>query len=84
MYFHLLADATVADWHARSIQEALMHSAAFGLLGIVLAIVGFKLFDWLTPGDLQKEIIENKNVSAAIITSAFILGVCLIIAAAVH
>ena len=59
-------------------------SALFGLLGIVLALAGFKLFDWLTPGDLQKEVIENKNLAAAIITAAMIIGICHILAAAVH
>ena len=40
-----------------------------------------------SPGkhnSLQKEIIENKNLAAAIITAAMILGICHILAAAVH
>ncbi len=64
--------------------SAFTMSALFGLLGIVLALIGFKLFDWLTPGDLQKELIENKNMAAAIVTGAMILGICIILAAAVH
>jgi uncharacterized membrane protein YjfL (UPF0719 family) len=44
--------------------------------------VGYKVFDKCTPGDLTKEIIENKNVAAAIIGAAVILGVCIIVAAA--
>ena len=34
------------------------------------------------PGDLPREIIENRNVAAAILGGAMILGVCVIIAAA--
>ena len=59
------------------------HSALFGITGIGLAIAGFKIFDLLTPGNLQKEIFENKNMAAAVLASAFIIGVCIIVAAAV-
>jgi uncharacterized membrane protein YjfL (UPF0719 family) len=63
--------------------SALGQSALFGLTGIALAIAGFKIFDLLTPGDLQKEIFENKNMAAAVLAAAFILGICIIVAAAV-
>jgi uncharacterized membrane protein YjfL (UPF0719 family) len=58
-------------------------SALFGLTGIALAIAGFKIFDWLTPGNLQKEIFENRNMAAAVLAASFIIGVCIIVAAAV-
>jgi putative membrane protein len=40
------------------------------------------LFDKCTPGDLSKEILEHRNVAAAVVAAAVILGVCIIIAAA--
>ena len=69
--------------HANSIPQALGLMVAFALVGIVVAIAGYRLFDKFTPGDLHKEIIENKNVAVAIIAAAVILGVCLIVAAAI-
>ena len=54
----------------------------FSAVGILAAIAGYKLFDKCTPGDMHREIVENKNVAAAIIGGAVILGVCIIIAAA--
>jgi putative membrane protein len=63
--------------------DSLGWSAIFGITGIILAIAGFKLFDLLTPGDLQKEIFDNKNVAAAILAGAFIVGICIVVAAAV-
>ena len=54
----------------------------FAAVGIAAAVIGYKVFDKCTPGDLTKEILENKNVAAAIVAGAVILGVCLIIAAA--
>ncbi len=63
--------------------ESLGWSSIFGIVGILLAIAGFKLFDLLTPGDLAKEILENKNLAAAIVAGAFIIGICIVVAAAV-
>lgn len=74
----------IVAWPPLTLTGALLASTAFGVLGIVLAVLGFKLFDWLTPGDLQKEVFENKNMAAAILGAAVILGICLILAAAVH
>jgi len=71
-----------ADWHAHSLGEAVWHTALFALLGVVLAIVGYKIFDLATPGKLHQEILQNKNVAAAIIGAAVILGVSVLVAAA--
>ncbi len=78
------ADALPAEnWHAKSLGEALGLTALFGLVGVLLAVVGYKLFDLCTPGNLHKEILENKNIAAAIVAAAVILGVCIIIAASI-
>jgi putative membrane protein len=69
-------------WHPQNLGTAIGYMLIFTLIGVVLAILGYKLFDKCTPGDLTKEIIENKNVAAAIVAAAVILGVCLIVAAA--
>ena len=78
------ADATVpaATWHAQSLAQAVLNMLLFVAIGIAAAILGYKLFDKCTPGDLNKEILENKNVAAAIVAGAVILGVSIIIAAA--
>ena len=49
-----------------------------------MAIVGFMLFDKLTPGKLDEEILQKQNNAAAILAGAFVLGVCIIVAAAIH
>jgi uncharacterized membrane protein YjfL (UPF0719 family) len=71
-----------ASWHAQSLGQALGYMLLFAAIGIAVAVIGYKVFDKCTPGDLNKEIIENKNVAAAIVAAAVILGVCLIVAAA--
>ncbi len=57
--------------------------AVYALAGIGLAILGYKLFDWCTPGDLHEEIVKNRNTAAALVGAAVIVGVCLIVAAAI-
>ena len=81
----LLANETAVatpSWHAQTLPAAIGYVLLFAGIGIAAAIAGFKLFDWCTPGNLQKEIIENKNIAAAIVSAAAILGVSIIIAAA--
>jgi uncharacterized membrane protein YjfL (UPF0719 family) len=71
-----------ATWHPQSLAEAIGYMLLFAVIGILAAILGYKIFDKCTPGDLTREILENKNVAAAIVAGAVILGVCLIVAAA--
>jgi uncharacterized membrane protein YjfL (UPF0719 family) len=69
--------------HANSVPQALGLMVLFAAVGIVVAIAGYRVFDKFTPGDMHKEIIENKNTAAAIVAAAVILGVSLIVAAAI-
>lgn len=57
----------------------LVATLLFGLLGIALAIFGFKLFDMVTPGKLEVEIVEKQNLAAAILGAAIIIGICMIV-----
>ena len=65
-----------------SILHGLELFAVFGFAGILMAIAGYKLFDKMTPVDLHAEIFEHKNMAAAILAGSVIIGVSLILAAA--
>jgi putative membrane protein len=55
-------------------------AAAFGLVGIVLLLLGYFLFDVITPRiDVQKELTE-KNTAVAIVIAALLLGIAYIAA----
>jgi uncharacterized membrane protein YjfL (UPF0719 family) len=58
-------------------------AAAYGLLGILLTLLGFKLFDLITPFSLSKELAEDENRAVAIVTGAVILGVALVASRAI-
>jgi len=68
-------------WHPTSFGEAVLATAVFGLMGIVLALIGFKLFDLITPFNLEKEMCENKNIAVGILCGGIVLGICWIVAA---
>jgi len=59
----------------------MLDAALFGLSGIVLLIVGYYLWELITPYNLRREIHENKNVAVAIVVAAFIIGMAMVIAA---
>ena len=79
----LAAEPGALSVRGNPLPEALLSMVVFALVGTVTAIGGYRLFDKFTPGDLHKEILENKNIAVAIIAAAVILGVCLIVAAAI-
>ncbi|HXU05767.1 MAG TPA: DUF350 domain-containing protein [Polyangia bacterium] len=59
----------------------MLDAALFGLSGIVLLIIGYYLWELITPYNLRREIHENRNVAVAIVVAAFIIGMALVIAA---
>ena len=79
----LAQSAAPASWHATSLAEALLYTAIFSLAGTFLAIIGYKLFDYCTPGKLHEEIVQHRNLAAAVIGAAVIIGVCIVVAAAI-
>ncbi|MCC6295031.1 MAG: DUF350 domain-containing protein [Bryobacterales bacterium] len=62
----------------------LINAFVYALLGIVLFVISFAILDKLTPYALWEEIVEHKNMALAIMVGFMSLGMCVIIAAAVH
>ena len=60
----------------------LLDATLFGLSGIVLLIIGYYLWEMITPYNLRREIHENKNIAVAIVAGAFVIGMGIVIAAA--
>jgi len=62
----------------------IFNSLIYALLGVVIFIASFIIVDKLTPYDLWKQLVEEKNIALAIVVGAAALGICVIIAAAIH
>lgn len=59
--------------------RALLSTFAFSLVGIIVFAMAFWLMGKMTPFSLRKEIEEDHNNALAIIMSAIIIGIALII-----
>jgi uncharacterized membrane protein YjfL (UPF0719 family) len=64
--------------------DALLTSAAFATLGIVVFALAFVIINKVLPFSLRKEIEDDQNTALGIILGSVIIGISLIIAAAVH
>ncbi|MDF3822915.1 DUF350 domain-containing protein [Leptospira sp. 96542] len=57
-------------------------SILYAATGSILLWLGYRIFDKLTPGDAHAKIFEEGNIAVSILVGAFVLGLSLIIAAA--
>lgn len=68
------------EFHPGYILNAIVYAA----LGILIFVLAFALIDRLTPYHLWNEIVHEHNTALAILVGAMSIGICVIIAAAVH
>ena len=78
-YYTLLVDI-IADFRPGMILSTLVYA----LLGMLIFSLGFALFNKLMPFSVRKEIEEDQNTALGIIIGAFLIGLALIISAAMH
>ena len=63
---------------------ALLGSVVFALLGVAVFWLSFVVIDKLTPYNLWEEIVEKQNMALGLVVAAMSLGICIIVAAAIH
>ena len=63
---------------------ALIGSLVYSLLGVLFVVITFIVVDKLTPGELWKELIEERNQAVATVVAAMILAIAIIVASAMH
>jgi len=62
----------------------LFNSLLYSFVGVFVFWLCFIVIDKITPYNLWKEIVEEKNVSLAIVVAAMCLGIAVIVASAIH
>jgi putative membrane protein len=78
-----MPSSVLAVWSPETFPEAAMSTAVFGVLGLALLFIGYKVFDWLTPNlHIEKELAE-KNVAVAIVIAAMLISLSIIVAKSV-
>ena len=63
---------------------AVLGSVLYALIGVLIFGLSFVVIDKITPYKLWEEIIEKQNMALALVVAAMSLGICIIVAAAIH
>jgi putative membrane protein len=72
-----------AVWDWDHFGMSLVAAAAFGVLGIVMLLVGFKAFERITPKlDIEAELARG-NVAVGVMVAAMLLAIALILVVAI-
>jgi putative membrane protein len=59
-------------------------TVAFTVLGLVMFAVAYKVLGWILPFSIRKELEEDQNTAVGIVLGCMMLGLSIIIAAAIH
>ena len=62
----------------------IISSVLYSFIGILILFLSFWLIEKITPENLWKEILVNKNHALAIIAAAFIIAIAMIVSSAIH
>ena len=62
----------------------IFNSVIYAVLGIVIFCATFIIVDLFTPYHLWRELVEKQNTAIAIVVGLATLGICIIVAAAIH
>ena len=58
-------------------------SIVYGLLGLLLLLIGYYIYELITPWSVKEELITHRNPAVAMVVASFIVGMAIVIAAAI-
>jgi uncharacterized membrane protein YjfL (UPF0719 family) len=64
--------------------EVVGGTVLYAVIGVLVLWLAFLIIDKVTPYDLWKEIVEDKNIALAIVVAGMFIALGLIVAAAIH
>lgn len=77
---HILSDLK-GEWDMDLVLNTLMNlglSLLFGAVGILVLVIGYKIFDAIIPADFNKEL-EKGNIAVAIFLAGALIGIAIIV-----
>ena len=85
---HARADAGVAGGSTpmldiKVLVGLVIESIVFSVVGLVVLLVGYKIFDAVTPYHLNHEIAEDNNTAAGVAVAGLLIALGLIVASAI-
>jgi putative membrane protein len=58
-------------------------SVVYGLIGLILLLIGYYIYELITPFSVKEELVSHRNPAVGLVVAAFILGMAIVIAAAI-
>lgn len=62
---------------------AIVSTVVYGVIGILLCILGYWAFDRLARLDLKSELVEDQNIALGIVLAGVFVGIAIVVAAAI-
>ena len=60
----------------------IIEGVVFSVVGLIILMVGYKVFDMATPYDLNRQIAEENNTAAGVAVAGVLISLGIIVAAA--
>lgn len=73
----------VTEYTTQQFLISLGAAAAFGLMGIALLLVGFKLFERVTPKLDVEQKLQDGSLPVAVVVAALLVAIAIVTAAAI-
>lgn len=73
----------MAQGKEQTLGQGIVNSLIYSAVGLVILLIGFKVFDLATPFSLNKEIADDNNVAAGVVVAGIMIGLGIIVAAAI-
>ncbi len=64
--------------------DVILGSVVYAVIGVAIFWISFVIIDKITPYNLWEEIVEKQNKALGMVVAAMSLGICIIVAAAIH
>jgi uncharacterized membrane protein YjfL (UPF0719 family) len=64
--------------------QSLVGSVVYSAIGVLIFMIAYKLMEWLLPFDVDKELAEDQNTAVGIVVGSVMIGLAIIVAAAIH
>ena len=79
-----LASAIALVVPMNQVMDLVLETLVFTLIGLLLFAIAFWIIVKVSPFSIRKEIEEDQNIALGIVIASVIIGIAMIVSAAVH
>jgi putative membrane protein len=64
--------------------SSILGSVVYSVIGVVIFLAAYKLMESFLPFNVNKELAEDQNTAVGVLVGSVMIGLAIIIAAAIH